>query len=78
MMLKEITRIMRPGSYLFIREHDVPESNKELAFFLEEMHNKFEDHRPEEPINFWSRRNLRIELTKKYGLRHVCDSDFSD
>jgi hypothetical protein len=56
----------------------VPESNKELAHFLKEMHEKFEDHRPEEPISFWSRRNLRIELTSKYGLKHCRDSDFND
>jgi len=77
-MLQEITRILKPGGYLFIREHDVPDSNKELAHFLTEMHEKFEDHRPEEPISFWSRRDLRLELTSKYNLKHVRDSDFGD
>ena len=61
-MTSEIQRVLRPNGYLFIREHDVPADNPKLAQHLVEMHKKFKDHRPDEPIFFWSRRDLRIEL----------------
>jgi len=61
-MTSEIKRVLKPNGYLFIREHDVPPENGKLATELISMHQKFSDHRPEEPISFWGRRDLRVEL----------------
>jgi ubiquinone/menaquinone biosynthesis C-methylase UbiE len=77
MMIKEIQRVLKFDGYLFIREHDVPPHNTELSKKLVDLHLKYEDHRPEEPINFWGRKELRIELAN-YGFSHICDSDFED
>ena len=64
-MLSEIKRIIRPGGYLFIREHDVPKDNEKLVTELTDLHSKFKDYRPGEIYNFWGRRDLRIELNSK-------------
>ena len=76
-MLSEIKRVLMPDGYLFVREHDVPASKPKLAHKLSQMHTKFKDHRPEEPIYFWGRRELRIELNRS-GFAHVRDSDFKE
>ena len=74
-MLTEIKRVLKPGGYLFIREHDVPKDNTNLATELTDMHIKFKDHRPEEQLHFLSRRDLRIELCRNNFI-HIRDSDF--
>ncbi len=76
-MICEIKRVLLPGGYLFIREHDVASNKPKLALSLEQMHAKFKDHRPDEPIYFWGRRELRMELNRS-GFAHVRDSDFKD
>ena len=75
-MITEIKRVLKPDGFLFIREHDVPPENFKLATELMSMHSKFKDHRPEEPISFWGRRDLRVELNIS-GFAHRRDSELS-
>ena len=76
-MIREIKRVLHPRGYLFIREHDVALDKPKLALSLHKMHTKFKDHRPDEPIYFWGRRELWIELNLN-GFTHLRDSDFLD
>ena len=73
-MMSEIKRVLYPHGHLFIREHDCPAENNKLVQSLTNMHAKFRDHRPDEPIALWGRRDLRVELSRN-GFVHVCDSD---
>lgn len=73
LMMQTITRVLKPGSYLFIREHDVPPGNLKLKKTLDDLHKKFPDHAG--PINYWSRDDLRKELAK-HGFRHLGDSNY--
>jgi DNA-directed RNA polymerase II subunit RPB2 len=54
-LLKEIYRILRPGGYVFLREHDVPrEKNKELVQFLQLVHGVYIMIRDEQYIDYYA------------------------
>ncbi len=78
-MFREIVRIMKPGGYLFIREHDVGKSDERIKQFLNEMHLQWEDYQSFikdlrnklyknetyfPKINYFSREGLRKYLSK--------------
>jgi len=54
-LLKEINRILKPGGYIFIREHDVPrEKNKELIQFLQLVHGVYIMIRDEPYLDYYA------------------------
>lgn len=59
-MAREINRVIKPGGYLFIREHDCDPSNTKLVEYLDDMHKKFPDHQGD--TYYWSKVNLRKVL----------------
>ena len=77
-MLSEIKRVIKPGGYLFIREHDADMSNTELIDYLNKIHQEFKDHSFGEAINFLSRSALKSTLEEKFNFKHISDSDYSD
>lgn len=71
-MMKEIQRVLRPGGWLFIREHDVASNNQVLKKDLDKRHLEYPDH-PGGNINYWDRKALLEELANTYQLKY-CDS----
>ncbi len=54
-ILKEIYRILRPGGYVFFREHDVPrEKSKELIQFLQLVHGVYIMIRDEQYLDYYA------------------------
>ena len=50
--LQEITRIMKPGGYLFIREHDVDPNNDKLRKKIDDIHIQFTSGERKEYITY--------------------------
>lgn len=74
LMMQEICRLLKPNGLLFLREHDVPKNNHGLIKFLNDKHAQFPDHSG--PIHYWSRLDLRQELTTRYHFVNVSHSDY--
>lgn len=74
-MMKEMIRVLKPGGFLFFREHDVPESNKKLKSFLDKKHEEYPDH-PGGIINYWSRPKLKYYFVNNCAFKHIGDSDY--
>lgn len=76
-MLSEITRISKPGTFLFVREHDVPEKKdakrQKLIKYLDAIHEDFGD----EPstLQYSSRESLCEELGD-WGFEWLFDVDY--
>jgi len=73
-LLKEIYRILKPGGWFFIREHDV--TSPELAKFLDEYHLKFGHGQTIGKTYYWSRADLD-RFIKSYGFKHISDSNYT-
>ena len=74
-MMTEICRILKPGGWLFFREHDVSSNNAELRKFLDDMHSKYPDH-PGGKINYLERTSLKTQLQDSFKFKHISDSDY--
>lgn len=74
-MMSEICRIIKPGGYLFFREHDVSPNNAQLKKFLDDKHEQYPDH-PGGNINYWDRTQLKIQLQDNLKFTHINDSDY--
>jgi ubiquinone/menaquinone biosynthesis C-methylase UbiE len=92
LMLKEIIRVMKPGGYLFIREHDVHPADTKLKDKLDQMHLEWDDYQMYvketrlrlkkddsflPKINYMSRDGLR-DMLKAHGLSFIGDRDYRD
>ena len=90
LMLKEIMRVMKPGGYLFIREHDVQPDDTKLKDKLDQMHLEWDDYQIYvketrlrlkkddsflPKINYMSRAGLR-DMLKSHGLSFIGDRDY--
>jgi ubiquinone/menaquinone biosynthesis C-methylase UbiE/23S rRNA U2552 (ribose-2'-O)-methylase RlmE/FtsJ/DNA-directed RNA polymerase subunit E'/Rpb7 len=71
-MFAEMKRLLKPGGYLFIREHDVPRDDAKLKAYLDQVHLDFPDH-PGGDINYWPQGELRTTL-EALGFQHIADS----
>ena len=74
-MMAEICRVLKPGGWLFFREHDVGKDNVDLRTFLDDMHKQYPDH-PGGTINYWDRAQLKAKLQESLKFKHVKDSDY--
>lgn len=76
-MLKEIYRVLKPGGFFFIREHDV--TNPELVKYLDDVHRQFEPNPHEHSVAktyYWSRENLD-DLLIRFRFQKVADFNYS-
>ena len=71
-VMKEINRVLRPGGYLYIREHDV--DNEHTRKFVVDLHNKYEDGC--ENIYCTSKEKLKGIITS-HGFSHLKDDFYS-
>lgn len=74
LMVQEICRLLKPNGFIFLREHDVPKNNQRLINFLNDKHTQYPDHSG--PIHYWSRVDLRKELTTQYHFICIAHSDY--
>ncbi len=54
-MMNEICRVLKPGGYLFIREHNVSKKNNKLREYLIEIHKQWPNRDENEVYNFSER-----------------------
>jgi ubiquinone/menaquinone biosynthesis C-methylase UbiE len=75
-MMKEIQRVLRPGGWLFIREHDVAPDNQALKQDLDKRHLEYPDH-PGGHINYWDRKALAQEFAQTYEMKYCASSEYA-
>lgn len=77
LMMKEISRILTSGGYLFFREHDVPRQNLRLKSYLNQLHEDYPDHtNTGQSINYWPRQELSDILCSTYNFKFLASSDY--
>jgi SAM-dependent methyltransferase len=74
-MMKEIKRVLRPGGWLFIREHDVASNNLVLKRDLDRRHLEYPDH-PGGNINYWDRQELVRVFHDDYSFIYLNSSEY--
>ena len=74
-LLREINRVLKPGGWFFIREHDVISPDK--IQYLNEVHRKFSHGQIEDFTKYWSRKDLDKFITD-HGFDHISDSDYTE
>ena len=74
-MMSEICRVLKPGGFLFFREHDVGKGDKKLKEFLDDKHKQYPDH-PGGIINYWDRTALKTYLQTMLKFKHIKDSAY--
>ena len=75
-LFSEICRVLKPGGFLFFREHDV--TDEKTAQRLDQVHLAYVQDAKEhsiEPTYYWDRKKLQDYLTQ-IGFQKVADSDY--
>jgi ubiquinone/menaquinone biosynthesis C-methylase UbiE len=72
-MLSDIQRVVRPGGYLFIREHDVDPDDFNKKKYIDDVHKKYNDDLPR---IYYSKKEL-ADLLASYGFTHIGDSMYT-
>ena len=75
-IIQEIRRILRPGKWLFFREHDVTSIRQ--THQLNRLHNKYganKGHHMLGKTRYWGRKELQ-KFLEHNGFRHVASSEY--